>query len=84
MKRCIYQDIDVSGTNTVALDRRLNDRTRETLERQFDTVVVEHGVYPNQFALPNIIGHRPDLGFVGNAFILSPTAKVSKVDAYLS
>ena len=71
--------IDVSGTHDVAADVNISSEAMDALSRQFNVTPVTHGVYPNRFALPNIVASKPEGGFVGSAFVMSPTAKVSAV-----
>jgi gamma-glutamyltranspeptidase/glutathione hydrolase len=68
--------LDVSGTQTVTLDDRVSSTIIDSMSEEFEITVAAHGVYPNLFALPNIVGLGSD-GFTGGAFIMSPTAKVA-------
>ena len=68
--------IDVSGTDTVVLDRALDPEIQTTLAASFDTQSGGHGVYPNLFACPNAVASHPDGGQTGAAFVPSPWALV--------
>ncbi|MEM7254162.1 MAG: gamma-glutamyltransferase [Pseudomonadota bacterium] len=68
--------IDVSGTNAVAADNRLDGDVLSKLSERYDVMPVTHGIYPNRFALPNVVGQTGSGEFVGGAFVYSPTALV--------
>jgi gamma-glutamyltranspeptidase/glutathione hydrolase len=68
--------LDVSGTQTVTLDDRIASSIVDSMSNEFEITVAAHAVYPNLFALPNIVGIGGD-SFTGGAFIMSPTAKVA-------
>jgi len=71
--------IDVSGTDEVSVDRRLSAEVLGCLERKYRCTVAVNGVYPNRYALPNVVAECPGGGFEGGAFIMSPTAAVVAV-----
>jgi gamma-glutamyltranspeptidase / glutathione hydrolase len=71
--------IDVSGTNTVTLDARLEPGIRAALAEHHDTVAVTHAVYPNLFACPNAVCWQEGRQS-GAAFIPSPWAAVVTAD----
>ena len=67
--------IDVSGLHEVSVDARLDAEHQSRLREIAPCKVVEHSVYPSQFALPNVVGRDAD-GALGAAFVMSPTAAV--------
>ncbi len=70
--------IDVSGGAEVGVDRTLPAEVKAALARDFDTIEVQHGVYPALFACPNAVGGIPGSGRQeGAAFVMSPWAKVA-------
>jgi gamma-glutamyltranspeptidase / glutathione hydrolase len=52
--------IDVSGPETVSVDRRMPDAVIRALQAEGPTDVVEHGVMPINFACPNLIQIHAD------------------------
>lgn len=70
--------IDVSGTDEVAVDNRLSADVVRVVSDGRRCKVAQHGVYPNQFALPNIVALHDGV-YSGGAFIMSPTAAVIAV-----
>ncbi len=71
--------IDVSGSNLVAIDRVMRADSIAMLAENFETDVVQHGVYPALFACPNAVGGKVGSGEqTGAAFVMSPWAKVSQ------
>jgi gamma-glutamyltranspeptidase/glutathione hydrolase len=47
--------IDVSGSDRIAIDRRLPPAILEPLSRKPGATLVEHTVYPGRFACPNLV-----------------------------
>ncbi|HZD25169.1 MAG TPA: gamma-glutamyltransferase [Alphaproteobacteria bacterium] len=68
--------IDVSGTDTIAADARLDAAVTERLAAGHPVRRVSHGVYPPLFACPNVVGRQPGGGNMGAAFVMSPWARV--------
>jgi gamma-glutamyltranspeptidase/glutathione hydrolase len=64
--------IDVSGPDMVTADRRLGDETIAALKADAPTEVVTAGVYPINFACPNLILQRPDGSRTGISDWASP------------
>jgi gamma-glutamyltranspeptidase / glutathione hydrolase len=52
--------IDVSGSDRVAIDRRLSPAILEPLMAKPGAALVEHCVYPGRFACPNLVLHGVD------------------------
>jgi gamma-glutamyltranspeptidase/glutathione hydrolase len=68
--------IDVSGTDVVTIDRRLDDVTQAALTTNFTTRLVQHGVYPPLFACPNVVGTAAgDNRKLAASYIMSPWSK---------
>jgi len=67
--------IDVSGTDTVTVNRRLPNDVTDRLGSKFQTRLVEHGVYPPLFACPNAVGRFDGAAKqLGAAYLMSPWA----------
>ncbi len=64
--------IDVSSTDTVTADRRLGAEIIAGLTADGTTEVVEHSVFPVQFACPNVIVQNPDGTRSGISDVISP------------
>jgi gamma-glutamyltranspeptidase/glutathione hydrolase len=64
--------IDVSSPDMVTADRRLGDETIAGLTSDAPTEVVTAGVYPINFACPNLILQRPDGSRTGISDWASP------------
>lgn len=71
--------LDVCGTDLVTMDSRIDKEVIEAMAKDYNVSSLPNAVFPNGFALPNIVGQEPGSGkFIGGAFIMSPTAKVSR------
>ena len=71
--------IDVSGTETVTFDQRLDENIQGALAASFETRPVQHGVYPTLFACPNLVGADADaVNKVAASFVMSPWAQVAR------
>ena len=69
--------VDVSGTEEVSVDERLEANVVAALMNGRRCTIAVNGVYPNRFGLPNVVGSLPGAaGFVGAAFVGSPTAAI--------
>ncbi len=67
--------LDVSGTELVTLDSRLDPDVIRALSAEHLTRVRPDGVYPNLFACPSMVGYDPATGrAAGGAFVASPRA----------
>ncbi len=69
--------IDVSGTETVAMDPRLGPEVQAALAAEHPTVVAQNAVFPALYACPNAVRYTPGGAMTGAAFIASPWAKVA-------
>ncbi len=80
MDQAVHQPrLDVSGTDLVAIDDRLDPAAVDALSAAFNVTVQQHGVYPALFACPNAVARDPASGRnSGGAFVMSPWAKVSE------
>ena len=47
--------IDVSGESGIAIDRRLSEAIRDRLATRSGAAIVEHTVWPQRFACPNLV-----------------------------
>ena len=66
--------IDVSGQDGVALDRRLSDAVLDRLSGRRGARLVEHTVWPQQFACPNLVLRGDDGTNHGISDVMSPWA----------
>jgi gamma-glutamyltranspeptidase/glutathione hydrolase len=64
--------IDVSGESGIAIDRRLPELVRERLASRPGAAIVEHTVYPNPFARPNLVMRGEDGLNYGVSDVMSP------------
>jgi gamma-glutamyltranspeptidase/glutathione hydrolase len=64
--------IDVSGPDSVSVDRRMPDEVIRALEGEGPTESVEHGVMPINFACPNLIQQDADGSRTGISDWASP------------
>jgi gamma-glutamyltranspeptidase/glutathione hydrolase len=64
--------IDVSGQDGVAIDRRMPEPVIDRLSVQHGARVVEHTVWPQQFACPNIVMRGDDGTNHGISDVMSP------------
>ena len=64
--------IDVSGESGIAIDRRLPDLVRRRLASRPGASVVEHTVWPSQFACPNLVLRGEDGINYGITDVMSP------------
>jgi len=64
--------IDVSGETGFAIDRRLPDPVRERLAARPGAAIVEHTVWPQRFACPNLVLRGGDGLNYGIADLMSP------------
>ncbi len=69
--------VDVSGTDLVTLDAKLDPEVIAALAREFHSTTEQHAVYPALYACPNAVGREPGGDKVGAAFVMSPWAKVA-------
>jgi len=73
--------IDVSGSDRIAVDRRLPAAILEALMAKPGAALVEHGVYPARFACPNLVLHGADGLNAGISDVMSPwSAAVAEPD----
>src|SRR5437660_4029841 len=64
--------IDVSGESEIAIDRRLPELVRERLASRAGAAIVEHTVWPNPFARPNLVVRGEDGVNYGISDVMSP------------
>src|SRR5437763_1137690 len=64
--------IDVSGESGIAIDRRLPELVRERLAARAGATIVEHTVWPNPFARPNLVVRGEDGVNYGVPDVMSP------------
>ena len=64
--------IDVSGETGIAIDRRLSEPIRERLASRASAALVEHTVWPSNFACPNLVLRSDDGLAYGVADVMSP------------
>jgi gamma-glutamyltranspeptidase / glutathione hydrolase len=64
--------VDVSGQDGVAIDRRMPEPVIDRLSVQHGARVVEHTVWPQQFACPNIVMRGDDGTNHGISDVMSP------------
>ncbi len=69
--------IDVSGSDLVTLDGRIDPAQRAELDGRFNTQTMQAGVYPPPYACPNLVQQHPDGRQSGAAYIFSPWAGVA-------
>jgi gamma-glutamyltranspeptidase/glutathione hydrolase len=74
--------IDVSGSDQVCVDSRLEAEVAQQLDAAgHNVLVVPNGVYPAMYACPNIIGRSASGINTGAAFVASPWAEVALQEA---
>src|SRR3954447_23010493 len=64
--------IDVSGDTGIAIDRRLSGAIRDRLSTRSGAALVEHTVWPSQFACPNMVLRGEDGINYGVTDVMSP------------
>ena len=64
--------IDVSGDTGIAIDRRLSEAIRERLATRPGAALVEHTVWPSNFACPNLVLRGEDGLNYGVSDVMSP------------
>jgi gamma-glutamyltranspeptidase/glutathione hydrolase len=64
--------IDVSGETGIAIDRRLPELVRDRLMARPGAELVEHTVWPSQFACPNMVLRGEDGINYGVTDVMSP------------
>ena len=64
--------IDVSGESGIVIDRRLPELVRERLAGRPGATLVEHTVFPNPFARPNLVLRGEDGLNYGVSDLMSP------------
>ena len=64
--------IDVSGDNAIAIDRRLAEAIRDRLGNRRGAALVEHTVWPQRFACPNLVMRGEDGLNYGISDVMSP------------
>jgi gamma-glutamyltranspeptidase / glutathione hydrolase len=64
--------IDVSGETGIAIDRRLPELVRDRLAARQGAALVEHTVWPAQFACPNLVLRGEDGLNYGVSDVMSP------------
>lgn len=75
--------LDVSGTDLITVMDQADAKIIDTLQRQYSNVSIRpYGVYPNLFALPQIVKRDNDGRLSGGCFVPSPHAKVSASDDF--
>lgn len=72
--------LDVSGTETVTLDTRLEEKIQARLNEKFQTRTAINGVYPAMYACPNAAGMAANGNQSGVAYITSPWAQTIAAD----
>lgn len=74
--------VDVSGADGVAIDRRLPEAVIDRLSSRGGTRLVEHTVWPQHFACPNLVLRGDDGTNHGVSDVMSPwSAAVAEPDA---
>src|SRR4051794_4616922 len=64
--------IDVSGDTGIAIDRRLSEAIRDRLSTRSGAAIVEHSVWPQRFACPNLVLRGEDGLNYGISDVMSP------------
>jgi gamma-glutamyltranspeptidase/glutathione hydrolase len=64
--------IDVSGDTGIAIDRRLSRAIRDRLSTRSGAAIVEHTVWPQRFACPNLVLRGEDGLNYGISDAMSP------------
>ncbi len=64
--------IDVSGESGIAIDRRLSEAIRDRLASRPGAALVEHTVWPSNFACPNLVLRGEDGLNYGVTDVMSP------------
>jgi gamma-glutamyltranspeptidase / glutathione hydrolase len=64
--------IDVSGDTGIAIDRRLSEAIRDRLSTRQGAAIVEHTVWPQRFACPNLVLRGEDGLNYGITDVMSP------------
>jgi gamma-glutamyltranspeptidase/glutathione hydrolase len=64
--------IDVSGDTGIAIDRRLSEAIRDRLSTRSGAAIVEHSVWPQRFACPNLVMRGEDGLNYGISDVMSP------------
>jgi gamma-glutamyltranspeptidase/glutathione hydrolase len=64
--------IDVSGDTGIAIDRRLSEAIRDRLSSRAGAGIVEHTVWPQRFACPNLVLRGEDGLNYGITDVMSP------------
>jgi gamma-glutamyltranspeptidase/glutathione hydrolase len=64
--------IDVSGESGIAIDRRLSRAIRDRLSSRAGAAIVEHTVWPQRFACPNLVLRGEDGLNYGITDVMSP------------
>jgi len=73
--------LDVSGPETISVDPRMAPEIVEALSRSGACELVEHSVFPVNYACPNLIVQRPDGSRTGISDAVSPwSAAVAEAD----
>ena len=69
--------IDVSGTDAVSADPRLDPDILDALGRSFTVQPAAYRTFPMNYACPNMVAVDSDGVMTGGAYVHSPLAKVS-------
>jgi len=69
--------IDVSGTDTVSADPRLDAGILEAMNRSFPIRQSAYRTFPMNYACPNMVAIDADGAMTGGAYVHSPLAKVA-------
>ena len=72
--------VDVSGTETVYVDSRLDADSLAYLQQNYNVECAQSMVYPNLFGCPNVASWSNDSGAQGMPFIYSPLAAAVSAD----
>ena len=64
--------IDVSGESGILIDRRLPELVRDRLAARPGAAIVEHAVWPDRFARPNLVVRGEDGVNYGVTDVMSP------------
>jgi gamma-glutamyltranspeptidase/glutathione hydrolase len=64
--------IDVSGDTGIGIDRRLSEAIRDRLSTRSGAAIVEHSVWPQRFACPNLVLRGEDGLNYGISDVMSP------------
>src|SRR5215212_7186103 len=64
--------IDVSGDTGIAIDRSLSEAIRDRLYTRSGAAIVEHSVWPQRFACPNLVMRGEDGLNYGISDVMSP------------